>query len=537
MTVEKQLLLDASYHPPITWSLPGILAERADATPQDVCLIDAVTDERVTFGALHEQAGRLGHGLQGLGIEAGDTIATMIPHSIDTYRIWFGLTHIGVLEVPISTKFKGRLLQHLLEDSNARALIIEADFLDDLRQVLSGVRLPHLRWVVVRGASEKIEALDQLEALTLDEVSRAGEAPAAGTDSWDREPHRAGHGALHLRYHRRVQGCARALGAGWLRGGWRLSGGDAQGRQRALLPVSAQPHWRAAASGCRNPSRTSRRHPRVVERLRVLGGDPPVRLHDHGLRFGDGEHPLEGAGHRRRCRQSNRRPPHAPGHRRVQGVQSRFGVRICTVFNMTEISIATQSGWDIDDPRSCGKARLGPPGYELRLVDENDYPVEVGEVGELVCRTDVPWSLNAGYFGRPQQTAEAWRNGWFHTGDAFRCDEQGRYYFVDRMKDAIRRRGENVSSFEVEREVSDHPDVVECAAIGVPAALGEEDIKVFVVTTPGSELTEAALIEHVAAKAASFMVPSHVEFVDELPKTQATERVKKAELRIHEAER
>jgi carnitine-CoA ligase len=216
--------------------------------------------------------------------------------------------------------------------------------------------------------------------------------------------------------------------------------------------------------------------------------------------------------------------------------ESRFGVRICTVFNMTEISIAIQSGWDIDDPQSCGRVRTGPPGYELRLVDDHDYPVEPGQVGELVCRTDLPWSLNAGYFGRPQQTAEAWRNGWFHTGDAFRRDEQGRYYFVDRMKDAIRRRGENVSSFEVEREVRDHPDVVDCAAIGVPSALSEEDIKVFVITVPGSRLTASALIEHVKAKCASFMVPTYVEFVDALPMTEATGRVKKAELRVREAE-
>ena len=154
-----------------------------------------------------------------------------------------------------------------------------------------------------------------------------------------------------------------------------------------------------------------------------------------------------------------------------------------------------------------------------------------------MCRTDLPWALNAGYHGRPHETAVAWRNGWFHTGDAFRYDDRGRFYFVDRAKDAIRRRGENMSSFEVEKEVLDHEDVVLCAAIGVPSELGEEDIKAFVVTRPGSDLTGAELVDYVASKAASFMVPRYVELVDSLPMTEGTNRVKKAELRELERRR
>ncbi|MCB1246579.1 MAG: AMP-binding protein, partial [Acidimicrobiia bacterium] len=209
----------------------------------------------------------------------------------------------------------------------------------------------------------------------------------------------------------------------------------------------------------------------------------------------------------------------------------RFGVRICTDYNMTEISVPTHSGWDVSDWRSCGKLRPGYPGYELRIVDEFDNPVETGKVGELICRTEVPWTLNAGYLGRAAETAAAWRNGWFHTGDAFRVDDEGRYYFVDRIKDAIRRRGENVSSFEVEREVLDFPGVVDCAAIGVPSELGEEDIKVFVVTQPGSTVTAEQLIEHVRVNAPNFMVPRYIEFIETLPYTEATMKVRKSELR------
>jgi crotonobetaine/carnitine-CoA ligase len=127
----------------------------------------------------------------------------------------------------------------------------------------------------------------------------------------------------------------------------------------------------------------------------------------------------------------------------------------------------------------------------------------------------------------------AWRNGWVHTGDAFRCDSNGNFYFVDRMKDALRRRGENVSSFEIETLVGRHPAVAECAAIGVEVELGEQEIKICVVCRPGSDLTPQELIEFLTPKMPRYMVPRFVEFVASLPKTEATLRVQKAKLRQH----
>src|SRR5687767_4216563 len=115
--------------------------------------------------------------------------------------------------------------------------------------------------------------------------------------------------------------------------------------------------------------------------------------------------------------------------------------------------------------------------------------------------------MNAGYFGMPEATAIAWRNGWFHTGDAFRQDAEGNYYFVDRVKDAIRRRGENISSFEVEAYVNGHPEVAECAAVGVPSEFGEDEVKVCVVRAEGSDVTPEALIEFLAPDMPRFMVP------------------------------
>jgi crotonobetaine/carnitine-CoA ligase len=182
------------------------------------------------------------------------------------------------------------------------------------------------------------------------------------------------------------------------------------------------------------------------------------------------------------------------------------------------------------DPASCGTLREGPPGYEIRLVDEDDYEVPDGRIGELAVRTREPWSLNAGYFNNPAATAEAWRNGWFHTGDAFRRDEHGNYFFVDRIKDCIRRRGENISSFEVEEEASGHPDVVDSAAIAVAADESEDEVFLLVIRRPGSSLDAPSLHEYLRHRLPRFMVPRYVEFVDSFPRTP-TERVRKFVLR------
>jgi len=155
----------------------------------------------------------------------------------------------------------------------------------------------------------------------------------------------------------------------------------------------------------------------------------------------------------------------------AEAFSQRFGCDVYTVFNMTEISTPILSGKNPSPLGTCGMPR---PGVEVRIVDDNDCEVTPGTVGELIVRTDAPWAMNHGYFRNPEATAQAWRNGWFHTGDAFRTDAEGRYFFVDRMKDAIRRRGENISSFEVETEVCAHPAVKEAAAVAVPSEHAED---------------------------------------------------------------
>jgi crotonobetaine/carnitine-CoA ligase len=216
----------------------------------------------------------------------------------------------------------------------------------------------------------------------------------------------------------------------------------------------------------------------------------------------------------------------------MDAFEQRFGTRVCTSYGMTEVPSMIATGWDHGPWQTCGTVCEGWPWPEVELVDQHDRPVPVGQVGQMVVRTRAPWALNAGYHRDPEATAEAWRNGWFHTGDAFTRDEQGRYYFVDRMKDTIRRRGENISSFEVESAVGAHGAVAECAAYGVPDGFGGDDVMVAIVPAPGEPLPDPEeLFAFLEASMPAYMVPRYVEVIDELPRNATTLRVQKFVLR------
>lgn len=211
----------------------------------------------------------------------------------------------------------------------------------------------------------------------------------------------------------------------------------------------------------------------------------------------------------------------------LEGFIERFGCSVYTFFNMTELCTPIVSERNPLIKGSCGRQR---PGVELKLVDENDCEVNIGDVGELVVRTNRPWAINHGYLGNPEATARAWRNGWFHTGDGFRQDVAGNFYFVDRMKDAIRRRGENISSSELEHEVLSFPMVREAAAIGVPSEFGEEDVMVVVSPVSGEQIDAEKLVRYLIPRMAHFMVPRYIRVMDDLPKTP-TQKIKKEALR------
>jgi crotonobetaine/carnitine-CoA ligase len=217
----------------------------------------------------------------------------------------------------------------------------------------------------------------------------------------------------------------------------------------------------------------------------------------------------------------------SPVTRQSFRLAERYNFDYFSGFNMTEVSVPLVSAINTRVQSSCGRARSG---VECRLVDANDLAVPDGELGELVIRSDLPWSMTPGYLGMPDATVRAWRNGWFHTGDLMTRDAEGNYFFVDREKDAIRRRGENISSIEVEAEVAEFPAVSEVAAYAVPSEHGEDEVMVAVAPMAGLPLNPQELSEYLQPRMTHFMLPRYIRVLSALPRTP-TNKIQKHRLR------
>jgi crotonobetaine/carnitine-CoA ligase len=199
-----------------------------------------------------------------------------------------------------------------------------------------------------------------------------------------------------------------------------------------------------------------------------------------------------------------------------EAFRERFGIVIVDGYGSTETNAVIGCSADDQRPGFMGRVK---EGFEARVVDEDDEEVPDGTPGELVLRHSAPFSFASGYFGEPEKTVEAWRNLWFHSGDRVVRDEDGYFRFLDRIKDAIRRRGENISAWEVERALQSHPDVETAAVIPVPSELGEDDVMACVVLRERVEPDPEGLLRHCETRLAYFAVPRYVDFVAELPLT------------------
>jgi crotonobetaine/carnitine-CoA ligase len=208
--------------------------------------------------------------------------------------------------------------------------------------------------------------------------------------------------------------------------------------------------------------------------------------------------------------------PGVPGHFHAPFTE-RTGIRLLDGYGSTETNFVIGTTIDRQRPGLMGTVF---EGFEARVVDEDDNPMPDGEPGELVLRADQPFAFATGYFGMPEKTVEAWRNLWFHTGDRVIREPDGYFRFVDRLKDAIRRRGENISSFEVEQVLLSHPEVATAAVFPIRSELAEDEVMAAVVLQPGSRLSEFDLIRFCEPRMPYFAVPRFLEFVDELPVTE-----------------
>jgi crotonobetaine/carnitine-CoA ligase len=213
----------------------------------------------------------------------------------------------------------------------------------------------------------------------------------------------------------------------------------------------------------------------------------------------------------------------------LAGAPERWGVRLVDGYGSTESGLVAYQPRHAQRPGSFGKAI---PEYEVDLFDEDGQPVPIGAIGEIVTRPRRPHAMMSGYHGMPEKTIEAWRELWLHTGDMGRRDADGYLYFVDRKKDAIRRRGENISSTELEQALLEHDDVTEAAVVAVPSELGEDDVKACIVLRDEAVPDPGGFLDWCERRLPRFMVPRYVEIMRALPKTP-TQRVEKYRLRDH----
>ena len=216
-----------------------------------------------------------------------------------------------------------------------------------------------------------------------------------------------------------------------------------------------------------------------------------------------------------------------PGAELVEAFEQRFDLAVLDVYGLTETGPVTAINWEHRRPGSCG---VPTPWYEVRVVDDDDLDVEPGEMGQIVVRPRRTHVMMERYWHNDAATVAALRNLWFHTGDLAHQDADGFIWFHERGTDSIRRRGENVSAWEVERVLADHPGLLEAAVFGVPAEIGGQEVMVACVRRPGVDMTPEELLDYCTGKMPHFAVPRYVRFMDTLPRSHA-QRVLKPELK------
>jgi crotonobetaine/carnitine-CoA ligase len=467
-----------------------------------------------SFAETLRQTRRAAAGLQALGVGPGDTVLIALPNGPDALRVWFGVNWLGATAVHVNPAYRGGLLARVIANSGAAIFVTEAALVEHI----AAVEPAGLRCLVVFGGPAALPGLDCHAAEVLD---TAGEAPEVGEAPLPFD-------LQCIIYTSGTTGPSKGVMCSYLhivtagRAVYFLGPDDrylvnlpmyhvsgilpcmlmlSLGGSIALIPrFRTDEFWQTVAD--------------TRATFAILLGVMTRYL------LSLPESAAEKAGHLRHIIQQ-------PLDDDAPRLRARYGIDIYTSFNMTEVSLPIVSGPNPEVPGTCGRLR---EGVEARIVDAWDCEVPLGQTGELILRTDRPWAMMHGYYRDPEATARAWRNGWFHTGDTFRRDAAGNYFFVDRLKDTIRRRGENISSFEVEAAVMAHPAVREAAAVAVPSEISESEVMVVVSLVAGARLDGAELIEFLRPRLAYFMIPRYLRIIDDLPKTP-TQKIEKHLLR------
>lgn len=494
------------------------LSEAAAADP-DLPWLRFLGGRTLTLAELDDRVRRIAAGLQQGGIERGDRVAIMTSNTVEFIETWFAVHLAGGIAVPLNTALRGDVLEHVLRSAGPSLIVVEHALAG---RVFDAIRTGDFvgTIAVVGGRTGSWKQIDYSDLA----VESAPRPVTVG----ERDP-------ASIMFTSGTTGPSK--GVIWTHGStWHMAHvpSRSHGYGPADVLYSCLPLFHATAlvtllfAGLISRSKvvigqrfSVRRFWSEVKEAEAtatsfLGAMAPLLLaqppspaeRDHLLRTGMVVPAPAGT---------------------AEAFRNRFGFEIVHPYGLSDF------GW-ICWPRhgegvpegSVGRAHAS---FEAMIVDDADSEVPAGEVGEMVAHPRQPWTTPPGYWEMPGETLESRRNLWFHTGDLMSRDAAGYFYFVDRAKDAMRRRGENVSSFEVERAVAGHPAVQECAAYALPSELAEDEIAVAVVLRPkGPAPSPHELVAFVEPRLPYFAVPRYVRILDALPKTQ-TEKVQKHLLR------
>jgi crotonobetaine/carnitine-CoA ligase len=469
-----------------------------------------------TAPALLERAGRFAGVLADHGVKPGDRVAILVSNRVEFIWAFFGACWLGAVPAPLNTNLRARMLRHQIDDLEASAIVCEAGTEDVIRACLENARDDRLLNVDTHpGVTELHGEADGSRALPAQRPTARSELSmilyTSGTTGLSKGIMYSNEMAVSF------SDCTQ----------WML-GYRPQDIGYNCLPLfhgnallcTLMPALRAGALAVFGPRFSATTFWDTVAQeqatvLSLLGSMVPILLNLP---------PTE------KDSSTTARialaVPNASKH--FHEFQDRFGIKLSSLYGMTDIGLVIGVPHDVPGrPAMCG---IEHPDFECMVADGNDRPLPDGEVGELLVRPRRPYVMQMGYWRNPEATVETWRNLWFHTGDYLRRHPDGWYEFIDRKKDAIRRFGENISSFEVESALLEHPAVAEVAVYAVPATLEEDEVMASVVLEAGAALAPADLLKHCESALPYYAVPRYLRFVDQLPKTQ-TAKVQKAELR------
>ncbi len=489
--------------------LGNMIQERAER--DSVCILFRYKEKDYNYAHINQMSNRVATGLSRMGIKKGEEVVTFTYSSPEYIYLWIALSKLGIVEIPVNYSFKGHLLLDLINFTEAEHIIVDGRLLDILNEV--SPKLNKIKTTTVMGEIPERKR-DDIEYLPFRKLLESpAEEPTTpitynelATIMFTSGTTGPSKGALQSHYQQTFFASI-----------WK----DIIGCKEDDVLYNFFPYYHIASRFLTFTCIMTKSKFVLRERFSINEFWDDVRKNNVTVLFAIGGI----------CHMINSLPERAedrdnPIHT-VYGVpvpaelyeqfETRFNVKFCEAYGTTETNLVLHTNWEEKTPiGSCGKPDRD---FEVKLVDEKDQELPPGEVGQIVIRPKKPYTIAFGYYKRTQETLDMMQNLWFHMGDIAYRDANNFYYFVDRKKDAIRRRGENISSYEIEKIVNLHPAVAETAAIGVPSEVGEEDVKILVVLKENQEVSHKELLKFCYQNMAYFMVPRYIEIVKEFART------------------